>query len=213
MYELHLVEHETNHLNPAPQALKLRIRPSGAADRERLKACFDGLSPKSRRMRFFASKHHLSEAEQDRFSSADGWDHIAVAAVRLDDQGRETEALGFARCIRLEPAGDRAEISITVADKAHGQGVGTAMFRQLMELPRAAGIRHLRCEVLAENLPMRKLALAMGGQPEWMGDGIVEYDCELPPPPQTHRHRPWFPHPYQLVSTYRPVARIARSQP
>jgi RimJ/RimL family protein N-acetyltransferase len=202
MYEPNLVEHETDHLNPAPQALNLRIRPSGAADRERLKACFGALSPESRRLRFFASRHNLSDAELDLFSSADGWDHIAVAAVRLDDQGRETDTLGFARCIRLAPGGDHAEFSITVADAAHGQGVGTAMSRQLLELARAAGIRHLRFEVLAENTPMRKLALAIGGQPGWTGDGVVEYDCELLPPVNPHRGRPWFAGPHQLLSAY-----------
>ncbi|WP_020508401.1 GNAT family N-acetyltransferase [Lamprocystis purpurea] len=202
MYEPHLVEHETNHINPAPQALNLRIRPSGAADRERLKACFGALSPESRRLRFFASKPNLNDAELDLFSNADGWDHIAVAAVRLDDQGRETETLGFARCIRLAPGGDCAEFSITVADAAHGQGIGTAMSRQLLELARAAGVRHLRFEVLAENTPMRKLALAIGGKPDWTGDGIVEYDCELLPSVNPHRSLPWFASPHRLLSAY-----------
>lgn len=202
MYESHLVEHETDHLNPAPQALNLRIRPSGAADRERLKACFGALSPESRRMRFFASKHNLSDAELDLFSNADGWDHIAVAAVRLDDQGRETETLGFARCLRLTPGSDRAEFSITVTDAAQGQGVGTAMSRHLLELARAAGIRHLHFEVLTENAPMRKLAQAIGGEPERTGDGIVEYHCELLPAVDPHRGLPWFISPRQLLNAY-----------
>ena len=202
MYEPQLVNHDNNRLTSAPQALNLRIRPSGTADRERLKACFGALSPESRRMRFFASKHTLSDAELDLFSGADGWDHIAVVAVRLDNQGRETQTLGFARCIRLSPGGDSAEFSITVADAAHGQGVGTAMSRQLVELARAAGIRHLRFEVLVENTPMRKLALAIGGKPERTGDGIVEYDCELLPPADLHRGLPWFANPHQLLGAY-----------
>jgi RimJ/RimL family protein N-acetyltransferase len=159
-----------------------RIRPSGAADRALLQECFEALSPESQRMRFFTNKRSLTAQELDLFSGADGYDHIAIAAVRIDASGRELEPLGFARCLRLAPGGDSAELSITVADRFHGQGIGTTLLRRLMEAAYAQGIRRFRFEVLVENRGMRRLAQQLGGEARWLGDGIVEYDCALPEP-------------------------------
>jgi hypothetical protein len=66
---------------------RYRIRPSGEADRQRLLDCFEALSADSRRLRFFNSKSTLTPGELDYFAGADGHDHIACEAVRLDERG------------------------------------------------------------------------------------------------------------------------------
>jgi RimJ/RimL family protein N-acetyltransferase len=176
-----------------------RIRPSGEGDRQRLLDFFNALSPESRRLRFFSSKQHLSAAELDLFAGADGHDHLAFAAVRLDERGREQEALGFARCIRLQPSGDRAEFSVTVADRHQGQGLGSTLLKQVAAGAQAVGIRHLQTEVLAENTSMRHLAKHLGCEARWLGDGIVEYDCTLPEAPaRSPWGLPWFADPDRL---------------
>jgi GNAT superfamily N-acetyltransferase len=159
-----------------------RIRPSGANDRAYLAECFDGLSPESRRMRFFGNKGSLTPGDLDLFSGADGYDHIALAAVRIDAAGRELGPLGFARCMRLAPGGESAELSITVSDRFHGQGIGRALLDRLVALAYAQGIRHFRCEVLSENSGMRRLAQHLNGAATWQGGGVVEYDMALPEP-------------------------------
>ena len=97
-----------------------QIRLSDPADRERLTRCFEALSPESRCLRFFGVKPTLQPSELDYYTHADGRDHIAFAAVRLDPLGLEGEALGFARCIRLGVGSETAELSITVVDEAQG---------------------------------------------------------------------------------------------
>jgi RimJ/RimL family protein N-acetyltransferase len=159
-----------------------RIRPSGVADRALLQECFEALSPESQRMRFFNNKRSLTPEELDLFSGADGYDHIAIAAVRIDTSGRELEPLGFARCLRLAPGGETAELSVTVADRFQGQGIGSALLGRLTDAAHSQGIRRFRFEVLVENRGMRQLAQRMGGEARWLGDGIVEYDCALPEP-------------------------------
>lgn len=156
------------------------IRPSGAADRALLLECFEALSPESQRMRFFTSKRSLTAQELDLFSGADGYDHIAIAAVLIDASGRESKPLGFARCMRLAPEGDSAELSVTVADRFQGQGIGSALLGSLTDAAYAQGVRRFRFEVLVENRGMRRLAQQLGGEARWLGDGIVEYDCALP---------------------------------
>ena len=177
------LHHEMRRLDPRFTPLTLRIRPSGRADRERLDLCFRTLSPESSRLRFFATKRALSEKELDFFSGADGGDHIALAAIRLDEQGQEQEALGFVRCVRLVPRGPCAEFSITVLDAEQGLGLGSALADALMQAAAAAGIRELCFEVLADNMQMRKLAHHMGGTARRVEDGTLEYDCALTPAP------------------------------
>ena len=180
-----------------------RIRPSGETDRQLLLDCFNALSPESRRLRFFSSKPHLTAGDLDLFAGADGWDHIAFVAVRLDHLGREQEPLGFARCLRLEANGANAEFSVTVADHAQGMGIGTALLDRLALAARAVGIRTLRCELLAENTAMRHLAKHLGGEAHWQGDGIVEYECVLEDAPtRPHWELPWYADPSHLLTAW-----------
>jgi GNAT superfamily N-acetyltransferase len=182
-----------------------RIRVSGPADRERLAACFETLSPESRRLRFFGVKQALSPSELDIYAQADGLDHIAFAAVRLDPRGRELEALGFARCIRLAGAPESAELSMTVVDAAQGQGIGAALLTRLIGAARTQGIRRFRCEVLAENAGMRRLAKRLEGDAQWLGEGTLEYDCPLPAETESEPGSglPWFADPNAWMSDCR----------
>ena len=156
-----------------------RIRRSSARDRQMLIECFGRLSADSRRRRFFAAKPTLSAKELDFLTGADGHSHIALVAVRLGARGEETKALGFTRCIRLEQSPKTAELSVAVADEAQRLGIGSALLDQLTQVARSQGIRHLFCEVLADNHGMRALAKRAGGQAHWNGDGTVEYDWSL----------------------------------
>lgn len=157
-----------------------RIRPIGTNDRDFLIACFAGLSPESRRMRFFSAKSSLAESDLDFMTSADGRDHLALGAVRLNDWGDEIELLGVARAIRLGPHADTSELAVTVMDAAQGRGLGTALLKHLVEAARRQGIRRFRFEVLAVNGSMRALAARLGSHVRWLDDGTLEYDYPFP---------------------------------
>ncbi|TCT22720.1 GNAT family N-acetyltransferase [Thiobaca trueperi] len=158
-----------------------RIRAIGPDDRDFLIACFAGLSPESRRMRFFTAKSSLTDGDLDFLTSADGRDHLALGAMRLDAWGQEVELLGVARCIRLGPDADASEFAISVVDAAQGRGLGKALFTHLVTAARRQGIRRFRCEVLAANAGMRALAAGLGGHVHWLDDGTLEYDYLFPP--------------------------------
>lgn len=157
-----------------------RIRPIDEDDRQRLQAAFQRLSANSRRLRFFGVKKALTPAELDHLASPDGRVHIAYGAVRLDDQGNELDGLGAARCIRLAPDSDTAELAIAVVDEVQGEGIGSHLLRQLVNAARRQGIRRFRCEVLAENNAMRTLAVSMGSDSRQVDNGVLEYECPLP---------------------------------
>ena len=157
-----------------------RIRAIGPDDRDALLACFAGLSPESRRMRFFSAKPSLAESDLDFLTSADGRDHLALGAMRLDAWGQDVELLGVARCIRLGPDADASEFAISVVDAAQGRGLGTALCTHLVTAARRQGIRRFRCEVLAANAGMRALAAGLGSHVRWLDDGTLEYDYAFP---------------------------------
>lgn len=159
-----------------------QIRPIGPDDPDVLNACFAGLSPASRRLRFFGAKQVLTAADLAYLTATDGRDHLAFAAIAQDPDGRDGTVLGAARCIRSAPGSEAAELAMAVVDQAQGRGVGTALLDRLTEAAQEQGIRRFHCEVLAENEGMRRLASRLGGQAIWLDDGAVEYNCALPEP-------------------------------
>jgi RimJ/RimL family protein N-acetyltransferase len=159
---------------------RCHIRSIGRDDPEVVAACFAGLSDASRRLRFFAAKRVLTEADLRYLTGADGREHLALAAFRRDEAGGEGEVLGTARCVRTAPGSETAELAMAVVDRAQGNGVGTALLDHLIESAREQGIRRFRCEVLADNEGMRALAKRLGGRAVWLDDGTLEYDCALP---------------------------------
>ncbi len=157
-----------------------RIRPVSAGDRDLLADCFLRMSPDSRRMRFFAAKSELSKKDLDFLTSADGFDHIALGAMTLNAQGKDTEALGFVRCLRLEQVPDSADVSIAVADQMQRHGVGSALLERLMTVARSTGIRRFVGQTLVENHGMRALARRTGSIARWQDDGVVGHEWSLP---------------------------------
>ena len=84
--------------------------------------------------------------------------HFALGALR--GWGARREGLGIARFIRLPDRPDTAEAAIAVAERAQRLGLGRALLTRLLDAARERGIRTIRMEVLAANLPMRALLAA-----------------------------------------------------
>jgi RimJ/RimL family protein N-acetyltransferase len=156
------------------------VRPIGREDGPTLQACFRGLSPAARRLRFFSAKQTLTPADLAALTAVDGHDHLAFCAVRRTARGDEGEVLGVARCVRPVPESDVAELAIAVVDSAQGQGVGTALLGHLIAAARVQGIRRLRCDIFADNAGMRGLARRLGGRAQGSDEGAITYECLLP---------------------------------
>jgi GNAT superfamily N-acetyltransferase len=120
------------------------IRPLTAADRGRYVRAFAALSPDARYLRFGLPKPSLSDSEVDRFTTPDGYHHVAFAAL----SAREDEIVGVGRYFRSQTT---ADIAITVADAWRHQGIGTLLLGALTECAQKTGVRTMRVETLAEN--------------------------------------------------------------
>jgi GNAT superfamily N-acetyltransferase len=126
----------------------ITVRPLRNGETEAVQAVFDRLGPRSRFLRFHGAKNVLTPADLATLSRVDGTHHVLVALV-------ENRPIGIARLVR---DGDTAEVAFAVADEWQGRGVGTILVERLRDDARAAGIRHLRAEVMADNAPARALA-------------------------------------------------------
>ena len=132
---------------------RLRVRPIGPEDRERLAGLFARLSDESRYRRFLGPKRTLTAGELTRLTDIDHVTHEALAAIDPHD----CSIVGVARYARWEGHDGVADISVAVADDLHGRGIGGALVGRIVQRARANGVRRLTASTLWENAPARAL--------------------------------------------------------
>lgn len=121
------------------------LRPATVEDEEALLAFLDRLCVNSRRMRFFTGAADLrGAAHWAATGSGDGGGIVA-----LDDAG---ELVGHAAYALLDERS--AEVAVEVADRLHGNGLGTILIERLAEQAESRGVERFVAEVLPENRQM-----------------------------------------------------------
>lgn len=127
------------------------IRPD---DRQRIIEAFHKLEPETIYTRFFSAKKELTEADLSRIEASD-FVH-AVTLVATLGEGADEVIIGGGAYTVLERPGEppTAEVSFTIEEDYHGQGLSTLFMRLLTEIGRARGIRRFEAEVLSGNTPM-----------------------------------------------------------
>lgn len=157
----------------------VRIRPITPEDAPGLRAAWEGLSPVSRRRRFFGSVTNLTDEMVRYLTEVDGHDHIALAAVLDSNDLKEEEGVGVARCIRLKNEPRVAEAAVTVIDSMQGRGLGRILVQELAKAAYDAGIRRFRGEGLADNLALRSLLTDLGISPTPTAEGTVMFEVDI----------------------------------
>jgi RimJ/RimL family protein N-acetyltransferase len=157
---------------------RILIRPIQAGDKARLEVGLARLSAETIRKRFLAAKPRFTRRELRYLTEVDGYDHIALVAVLLDDPG---SLVAVARAVRLPDRRDTAEMAIVVADYLHGNGLGTLLARRLSAAARSVGIRHFAGTMLPDNEPVRRLILHIAAalEDDHVEHGLREMLVEL----------------------------------
>jgi GNAT superfamily N-acetyltransferase len=119
----------------------ITVRPLRNGDTDVVRAVFDRLGPRSRRLRFGGAKNVLSRADLEQLARVDGNHHVLVA-------WHDCDPVGIARLVR---DGSVADVAFDVVDSLQGNGVGSVLSQRLAEDARAAGIQTLRATMSAEN--------------------------------------------------------------
>jgi len=126
----------------------VRIRPARSMDQTRVEDYLIGLSPETRRLRFWSQAIDVRELAR-RIVDVDYHDHLTLLVLHGGDEGR---MIGGAQYVRIE--GGRAEVSLSVTDEFHGRGMGSILLGQMAQAAADQGITTFVAEVLPENHTM-----------------------------------------------------------
>ncbi len=108
---------------------------------------FDGMSERSRRLRYHGAKPRLPETEVDRLVDVGCCGREAVAAIDLVSG----KVVGLARFVRDERDPRVAEVAFEVVDACQSNGVGRRLIAELATLARLEGIERFRASVVVGN--------------------------------------------------------------
>ena len=161
------------------------IRPD---DRQRVIAAFRKLEPETIYTRFFSAKKDLSEADLGRIEGSD-FVHAVVLVATIGEGAEETIIGGGAYTVLDRPgAPPTAEVSFTIEEDYHGQGLSGLFMRLLTQIGRENGIGRFEAEVLMANKAMLKVFQRCGlPLRSRIEDGVVhvvmDLDAAAPPSP------------------------------
>jgi acetate---CoA ligase (ADP-forming) len=123
----------------------VRIRPARPDDLARVQDYLLGLSPETRRLRFWTVAVNIGELAE-KIVDVDYRDHLTLLVLRGGDDGT---MIGGAQYSRMDEG--RAEIGMSVADEWQGKGIGSILLGQLAQAAGERGVTILVAEVLPEN--------------------------------------------------------------
>ena len=121
---------------------------------------FEGLSERSRRLRFLGPKPRLRETELAHLVDVGCCGREAIVATD-PATGR---AVGIARYVEI--SSDTAEVAFEVVDDWQGRGVGRRLMQALAELAAGHGISRLSASIAVDN-PAALALMKRTGRVEW----------------------------------------------
>ncbi len=129
------------------------IQPS---DKAELQKGFNGLSEKSRYLRFISPKIRLNQRELNYLTEVDGWHHLAIVAGLRFPDGSE-KGLGVGRFIRDPSNSEVAEAAVVVVDEMQGKGLGSLLLHRVSAAAMERGVKHFAVEFVSKNTSVAKL--------------------------------------------------------
>jgi RimJ/RimL family protein N-acetyltransferase len=150
-------------------------------DRAAVLEVFEGMSERSRRLRFHGPKPRLREVDVDMFVDVGCCGREAVAATDLVTGN----VVGIARFVRDEEDPGSAEVAFEVVDHCQRNGVGSRLVAALSALAQRQGIERFRAAVVPGNEPALALLRSAGRlASSRFADGAHELVVELDPLPR-----------------------------
>jgi GNAT superfamily N-acetyltransferase len=107
------------------------------------------------------------------FVYIDHRNEVSIVATVPDADGEEIVAMGG---YYLNPKTNRAEVAFVVQDEWQNRGIGSFLFRHLINIARRNGIAGFTAEVLRENKPMQTVFERSGLKVEsQLHEGVYSY--------------------------------------
>ncbi|HEU5265077.1 MAG TPA: GNAT family N-acetyltransferase, partial [Jatrophihabitans sp.] len=128
----------------------IHLRPIRPDDADAMVAFHEGLSQRTRYLRYFSAYPRIPERDLYKFTHVDHHDRVALVAVL----GESIIAVGM---YEREPGTGDAEVAFVVADEHQGRGIGSVLLEHLAAAAREEGLRRFKAVILAENSGMLRV--------------------------------------------------------
>ncbi|MCV2491286.1 GNAT family N-acetyltransferase [Geodermatophilus sp. YIM 151500] len=146
-------------VDPAALLLpRVVLRPLDRGDTATVTRVFDGLSERSRRLRFLAPTPRLDAEVLALLTDVDHDRHGCWVAVV------DGEPVGVGRYVRLGDEPDVAEVALEVVDAYQGHGLGRLLRGVVAVAAADVGITRLLWVLDPANTAIRRLAVPLGGR-------------------------------------------------
>ncbi|MEN8760496.1 MAG: GNAT family N-acetyltransferase [Desulfobacterales bacterium] len=131
-----------------------RVRSVRPEDKNRISEAFRNLEAESIYTRFFQHKKALTDKELKAATEVDF--ETVVALVVTVGEGETETIIAGGRYAAFDAANNvrSAEVSFTVEEDYHGQGIASHLLRHLGHIAQAKGVSQFEAEVLPENKAM-----------------------------------------------------------
>lgn len=143
---------------------EVTVRPIRPEDEPLMVTFHKTLSDRSVYLRYFSSPSLSTRVAHERLARLCFVDYdreIALVVDKRDPVSGRHSLLGIGRLIKLR-GGNHAEVAVLVSDQAQGQGLGTKLFRKLIQIAKDEGLGRVSAEMLPDNFAMRRIADKLG---------------------------------------------------
>jgi acetyltransferase len=168
---------------------EVEVRPIRPEDEPLLVQFHERLSERSVYLRYFHPyklSQRIAHERLRRICFIDYDREMALIVVRHPG-GPSPEVLAVAR-LSKRPGTDEGELAVLISDEVQHQGLGTGLWRRLIDIATDEGLQRVFCHVLMENAEMRAICKRLGFKLSDSQDGILY--AELPLSRERERETP-----------------------
>ncbi len=142
---------------------QITLRPIRPEDEPLMVKFHETLSDRSVYLRYFYSLSLSSRVAHDRLVRICFVDYDREMAIVADfrDASGQHRILGVGRLVKSHSKND-GEVAVLISDECQNQGLGTELFRRVIEVARDEKLARVDAEILPDNLPMKKIAQRLG---------------------------------------------------
>jgi acetyltransferase len=143
--------------------ISVTLRPIRPEDEPLMVKFHQTLSDRSVYLRYFYALSLSSRVSHDRLVRICFVDYdreMAIVAEHSDATG-ERRILGVGRLVKSH-AENEGEVAVLISDTFQNQGLGTEVFRRVIQVARDEKLDHVDAEILPDNLSMKKIAKRLG---------------------------------------------------
>jgi acetyltransferase len=141
----------------------ITLRPIRPEDEPLMVKFHETLSDRSVYLRYFHSLSLSSRVAHDRLVRICFVDYdreMAIVAEHRDADGHP-RILGVGRLVKAH-AKNEGEVAVLISDAYQNQGLGTELFRRVIQVARDEKLARVDAEILPDNLSMKKIAKHLG---------------------------------------------------